>query len=318
MAYYAQEVITVSGVIGDYYFSTNDNGEHLLSYYNGKDKALTLPEDYKGDDYMIKYGVFQNNDSIVSVVIPQSVWSIGKSAFAGCDNLAAVTIPRGVMDIGDKAFENCTSLTAIDIPQRLSAVGKSAFAGCSNLTTLTLGEDVETIGAKAFENCVSLSRVVLPEGIVTVGYNAFSGCSGLVTLVINENIETFGEDAFKGCVAVESLTVKGGVMPTVPSSALTSITMFSPAPLETEEFASKVYRNATVYVPVGSLSRYQNADVWKKFWNIVEFDPTGIEGITVDDTQAPVYNIKGVRVSDNTENLPAGIYIRNGKKFVVM
>ena len=40
--------------------------------------------------------------------------------------------------------------------------------------------------------------------------------------------------------------------------------------METAEFASKVYRNATLYVPEGSLELYQAADVWKNFWSIKE------------------------------------------------
>lgn len=43
----------------------------------------------------------------------------------------------------------------------------------------------------------------------------------------------------------------------------------------------------------------------------------GVSGISSEETAAPVYNLQGVKVADNLRNLPAGIYIHNGKKVVV-
>lgn len=50
-------------------------------------------------------------------------------------------------------------------------------------------------------------------------------------------------------------------------------------------------------------------------------EETGIAGVSTEasttTTGSAVYNLQGVRVSDSTESLPKGIYIRGGKKFVV-
>ncbi len=62
-------------------------------------------------------------------------------------------------------------------------------------------------------------------------------------------------------------------MPEILSENLTSITLYSPIPLKTTEFAAKVYRNATLNIPNGSLTRYQSSNVWKNFWYVNEFDP---------------------------------------------
>ena len=199
----------------------------------------------------------------------------------------------------------------------MTAIGNSAFAGCSNLVSVEFKEGIETIGNNAFENCTSLTTLSFPESLTAIGEKAFCGCSGLTTLFCSANIESYGNGAFEGCKVVETLIVKGSVMPIVPSDKLTNITLFSPIPLETAEFTNKVYRNATVYVPEGSLERYQTADVWKNFWTIKEFDSTGIEDAVIDATDAPVCNIKGMRVSGDRNTLPSGMYIHNGKKFVV-
>ena len=123
---------------------------------------------------------------------------------------------------------------------------------------------------------------------------------------------------FVGCDAVETMTVKGSVMPTVPSDKITSITLYSPVPLETAEFANKVYRNATVYVPQGSLERYQAASVWKNFWTIKEFDPTGIGQLTIDKSQLTIYDLSGRKIEiDDLRELRKGIYIVNGQKMII-
>ena len=316
VAYYASRVVNADGVIGNFYFNTEE-GQHYLIYYTGNETALTLPEDYNGDDYQIGEMVFVDNEDLVSVEIPQTVGTIGKSAFAGCKNLATVTLARGVMTIDDNAFENCTSLASIVIPQNMTVIGNSAFAGCSRLVSVEFKEGVESIGNNAFENCTSLTSLSFPESLTTIGEKTFGGCSALTNLVCSANIESYGDGAFDACTAIETLIVMGSVMPTIPSDKLTSITLFSPIPLETNEFANKVYRNATVYVPEGSLERYQTANVWKNFWTIKEFDPTSIDNIAIDANESPVYNMKGERISCGRKELQKGIYIQNGKKFVV-
>lgn len=276
-------MITADDTIDKYCFRTSEESTHHLVGYYGNDSILNLPEDYHGDDYIIGTEVFAGDARIVSVNIPQTVGEIGSSAFAGCSKLASVTIPRGVMSIGNNAFENCTSLAAIVIPQNMLTIGSKSFAGCSSLASVEFKEGVETIGKNAFANCTSLATLIFPESLTAIGDGAFKSCSGLKTILFSENIDAYGSNVFEGCDAVETMTVKGSVMPTVPSDKITSITLYSPVPLETAEFANKVYRNATVYVPQGSLERYQAASVWKNFWTIKEFDPTGIEQLTIDN-----------------------------------
>ena len=48
-----------------------------------------------------------------NTIIPNSVTSIGGSAFSGCRGLTSVTIPNSVTSIGDYAFFECRSLTSV-------------------------------------------------------------------------------------------------------------------------------------------------------------------------------------------------------------
>ena len=180
-------------------------------------------------------------------------------------NATVVTLPEGVTSIGDDAFYDCSNLTAINIPEN------------SRLTS---------IGNNAFNNCSSLKSITIPESVTSIGEYAFSGCSSLESLHIGPNVESYGSAAFEGCTAIKELTVMGSIMPEIPSEKLTSITLYSPIPLKTKEFAAMVYRNATLNIPEGSLTRYQNANVWKNFWYANEFDPKKGKAVFLTINQA--------------------------------
>ena len=68
------------------------------------------------------------------VTIPDSVTSIGDSAFFGCSGLTSVTIPASVTSIGKCAFYGCSGLTSVTIPDSVTSIGATAFLGCSSLT----------------------------------------------------------------------------------------------------------------------------------------------------------------------------------------
>lgn len=59
---------------------------------------------------------------------------IQTNAFYGCENLKSIVVPNTVESIGDFAFYNCASLKSVVIPKNVSAIGSSAFLSCPNLT----------------------------------------------------------------------------------------------------------------------------------------------------------------------------------------
>ncbi len=89
-------------------------GYHVTGIGNETGKDITIPAYYNGLPVTaIDYGAFANTD-ITSVTIPDSVTSIGTSAFENCASLQTVSMPASVTKIGANAFKNCTALTAID------------------------------------------------------------------------------------------------------------------------------------------------------------------------------------------------------------
>ena len=91
--------------------------------------------------------------------IPDSVTTIGISAFYHCDSLTSVTIPDSVTTIGNYAFYNCYSLTSVTIGDSVTTIGYTAFYYCYSLTSVTIGDSVTTIGDSAFDSCHSLTSV---------------------------------------------------------------------------------------------------------------------------------------------------------------
>ena len=95
--------------------------------------------------------------------IPNSVTSIGGSAFGSCSGLTSVTIPNSVTSIGWNAFYGCSGLTSVTIPNSVTSIGSSAFEGCSGLTSVTIGNSVEDIYRFAFKDCQNLNRVNISD-----------------------------------------------------------------------------------------------------------------------------------------------------------
>ena len=110
--------------------------------------------------------------------IPNSVTSIGDSAFHDCYNLSSIHIPDGVTSIGRSAFSNCNNLTAIHIPDSVTSIGDSAFYCCRSLTSIHIPDSVTSIGDRAFSGCESLTFITLPLNINTINGNSFAYWNG--------------------------------------------------------------------------------------------------------------------------------------------
>jgi len=131
--------------------------------------------------------------NIKSVIIGNSVTSIGSFAFLGCSELTSITIPNSVTSIGSSAFHGCFELTSITIPDSVTSIGGSAFYWCTKLTSVTIPSSVTSIGASAFYNCSGLTNIVLSEGVTSIGGSAFYYCSELKTVYFTGTEEQWNQ-----------------------------------------------------------------------------------------------------------------------------
>ena len=85
-----------------------------------------------------------------SLTLPNSVITIGDSAFSKCDGLSALTLNNGLQTIGEKSFTYCTGFTSIVIPDTVTSIGLQAFY-LHRASTIIIGSGVTSIGLSAFE-----------------------------------------------------------------------------------------------------------------------------------------------------------------------
>ena len=182
-----------------------------------------------------------------SYKIPNSVTSIGDSAFRRCKNLTSITIPEGITSIGYDAFYMCSSLTSINvsennknycsvdgvlfnkdkteliqypikkegtsykIPNSVTSIGDSVFRCCENLTSITIPNSVTSIGQEAFWGCSSLISITIPNSVTSIGDSAFFCCENLTSITIPEGVTSIGRYAFDECSSLTSITIPNSV-----------------------------------------------------------------------------------------------------------
>ena len=149
------------------------------------DTEILIPTTYNGLPVVsVEASAFLNNTAITSVVLPDSITSIGENAFNGCESLTSVTFGKNsqLSSIGPGAFNYCYSLESITIPESVTNIGSDAFIYCYGLRSVTFGENSQltSIGDGAFNWCESLESITIPASVTSIGEWAFVECYRLV------------------------------------------------------------------------------------------------------------------------------------------
>ena len=157
-------------------------------------------------DHQTNHNLISFCNQIQSVTIPESVTSIGKSAFEHCSKLDSLTIKGVATSIGAYAFASCTSLTSLSLVGNFQTIGEQAFAYCG-MTSLTTDADITSIGEYAFSHCTSLTSLSLTGSVQTIGYQAFACCTSLTSLSLTGDIQQIGDYAFGYCSSLYTATL---------------------------------------------------------------------------------------------------------------
>ena len=174
-------------------------------------------------------------DCLKSVIIPNSVTSIGSYAFYNCSVLTSITIPNSLTSIERSAFDGTAwynnqpdglvyagkvaysykgvmpANTSISMQEGTLGIADGAFSGCSGLTSITIPNSVKSIGESAFDDCSGLTSVTIPNSVTFIGKGAYYNCSGLTSITIPNSVKSIGAYAFGSCSGLTSITIPNSV-----------------------------------------------------------------------------------------------------------
>ena len=164
-----------------------------ITRYKGPDSGeVVIPKTI--EEYEVKwigYAAFLDCIGITSIVIPDSVTSIGRYVFSGCESLTEIVIPDSVTSIGDCAFYDCKSLAEITIPDSVTEIGDSTFSGCTSLSKVDLPKNLTGIYSGVFSGCTSLAEITIPDSVISIDRSAFSGCTSLAEITVSPDNKNY-------------------------------------------------------------------------------------------------------------------------------
>ncbi len=247
---------------GEYEYRINDDNTATITKYLGSGGDVTIPDALDGHTvteigigYHSFYGAFDGCTRLTSVIIPDSVITIGDHAFYCCTGLTSVTIGNNVTTIDDYSFCGCTGLTSVIIPNSVTKLGQYAFDGCIGLTSFTVSANnpnysskdgvlfnknqtklieypqgksgsytipgsVTTIGGSAFSGCSELTSIIIPDSVTTISNDSFAWCRELTSVDIPDSVTEIGNSAFYCCTGLTSIHIPDSVTTIGPSAFL--------------------------------------------------------------------------------------------------
>ncbi len=157
-------------------------GRCLYSYkaYTSPQTNLTIEQ---GTIYITPWAVMDNN--LISITVPESVLTIGESAFIHCDSLSSVNVDANNQNYKsiDGVLFNKTGTLLIQYP-----LGKTA-------TAYNIPAGVETISESAFQDNTKLESVVIPDSVTRIDEFAFFSASTLASITIPDSVVSIGSSA---------------------------------------------------------------------------------------------------------------------------
>lgn len=213
-----------------------------ITKYTGTESTVILPSTINSWP-VTKIGedAFQDNTTITSVTIPDSVTEIGSNAFAGCTNLTSVnyegdwsnlTIQSGNPAVQDAAnaplfdfefippdntavivtnYKYNGAAADVTIPSRyqgkpVTTIGHAAFFN-SAVTSVTIPDSVTSISDEAFINCPKLTNISIPNSVTYIGFSAFSSCTSLKSITLPSSLSFISGALFLGCSQLTTIHI---------------------------------------------------------------------------------------------------------------
>lgn len=185
-------------------------------YSNSNITSVIIPEAVT----YIHDWAFGYDYTLTSVTVEgNNLQRIGSAVFNLDNKLETVSLPNSVTYIGSTAFNACSALTNFTLPTSLEYFGETAsqgesgavFRGCSNLQSITIPAKVTEIKAETFHNCKNLKEVKFAKDskLERIGRQAF-GLTAITSLTIPASVTTIETNAFLYMSSLEQLYFEEG------------------------------------------------------------------------------------------------------------
>ena len=205
-----------------YYSSTNGI---TIYQYDGYDTTgeLVIPETIDGKTVIAigENAFFRAEFS--SIILPDTVETIGDFAFATCENLSSIAIPASVTSLGSSVFTNCTSLTNITIDS-------------ANMSYKVVDQVIYNKEGTVLVTCPVAGSVTIPDTVTEIAEYAFYCNDNIKNIIIPESVQTLGEGAFGDCSKLETVKIQGDMLKSIGTHCFRSCSVLSviriPASLE--------------------------------------------------------------------------------------
>ena len=286
-----------------------------LSYWPSED--LHLPDGLTS----IEYSAFRYCSGIKNLYLPASLTYIGDAAICGITDLENYYVDEAnpyfkidneaVIEIAKNKLVAATKNTVI--PDYIEEIGSFAFY-YSGAEEIPIPESVVTIGSYAFSYS-QITKLVIPDKVTKIGYYAFYACKKLETVIIG-----------KGVTKIESC-------PFYTSNNVSDVFCFAnPDELSwtsssNEEKSFKPSKETKMHVYSADLEKWETNFSFLNvtFVGDLEDWEDGIKPIEMEDGRWKmddgIYDLSGRKLplkgAGGSVQLPKGIYIQNGKKFLV-
>ena len=159
------------------------------SPFKNKASISSLTFSHSGTVRAIHENLLWGVSEITSLDLPESIMTIGPSAFREMTKLASVTLPSQIPLVESYLFYNDISLPSIVVPDKVTAINEYAFAKCAALQNVKIGSSVATINNNAFEECVALPALEIPATVKTIGNDVFAHCTALSDLTLADGTD---------------------------------------------------------------------------------------------------------------------------------
>ena len=195
--------------------SVTSIGWGAFSGCSGLTSVIWNAKNYKDFEDYYETPFYDICSSIASFTFGNEVEHIPEYLCYGMSKLTEVTIPNSVTSIGGSAFYGCSGLTSViwndkncedfKYDSYYNTSTSPFYNISSNITSFTFGNEVEHTPAYLCYGMSKLTEMTIPNSVTSIGSSAFSGCSGLTSLTIPNSVTSIGLWAFSNCSRLTSV-----------------------------------------------------------------------------------------------------------------